>query len=600
MVTGQGAYAQSELEGFVDSVVSSQIEKRKIAGAVVTMVRDGAVVISKGYGVAEVATRRPMTSATLVRIGSITKTFTALAVMQLVEAGKLDLDRDINQYLDFTIPTPPGRVPVTLRRLLSHQAGFEDRPGDIGALGAQRLPLGPYLARHMPPRLSQRDDIVAYSNYNAALAAYVVERTSGQQFEQYVDEHIFRPLQMTRTTAVQPVPEGFLPHVSSGYVLSDQPPSPVSMAAATIYEVGSTGIVTSGDDMGRLMIALLNSNSRPVSPAAVQTMMTTQARVPRGVVGLGFFSPLGSGGNTFIGHDGGTGGFQSTMALLPQARFGVFASYNSEGMPARVAAAGELLARVSDRYFAGVPRPGRNSPNGDVSGVYQFTRRVESNLYRLRSLFDQAAVRADARSLTLRPAMLPFGEPLNEIEPGLFRWSGVDVSFEGSGPTATMQLGSAVGQFVRVPWWTSAGLVVPTVVGCVVIGTTTLLMWPIRRFRRSRAHLDEPTRRLAALVRLSLLLDILAIGAALWLVLWGRPLVALSSPIVAPLALAIYAAAWAGVMLTPLAAWHAVRLVRRGVGDLWTRGKETGLVLIHAILVTFCLYWRIAGTTLAF
>lgn len=94
MVTGQGAYAQSELEGFVDSVVSSQIEKRKIAGAVVTVVRDGAVVFSKGYGAADVATRRPMTSATLVRIGSITKTFTALAVMQLVEAGKLGRHAD--------------------------------------------------------------------------------------------------------------------------------------------------------------------------------------------------------------------------------------------------------------------------------------------------------------------------------------------------------------------------------------------------------------------------------------------------------------------------------------------------------------------------
>lgn len=181
-VRGATARTTAEIEGFLDALVLGQLESRKIAGAVVVVVKDGVVVLSKGYGHADVGAARPMGRDTLVRIASITKTLTALAVMQLVEAGRLDLDRDVNGYLDFAVPRLPGRAPVTLRRLLSHQSGFENRTAGIGAWAGDRMPLGPFLARHMPPRLRQDDDVVAYSNYNASLAAYIVERASGRSF----------------------------------------------------------------------------------------------------------------------------------------------------------------------------------------------------------------------------------------------------------------------------------------------------------------------------------------------------------------------------------------------------------------------------------
>ncbi len=409
IAVSQAVSAQSDIESFVDSLIGHQLETRRIAGAVVTVVDDGAVVFSKGYGDADVAARRPMSHDTLVRIASVAKTFTALAVMQLVESGKLDLDRDVNDYLDFTAPPLPGHSPLTLRRLLSHQSGFEDRPGDIGAWHGGRLTL--------------------------------------------------------------------------------------------------------------------------------DAMMAGQTTVPGGIVGLGLFSPLGAGGNAFIGHDGGTGGFQSTLALLPQERFGIFASYNSEGIQERVSAASELLARVAERYFAGTGLHPRDSPVGEVAGVYQFTRRVESNLFRIRSLVEQVAVRSENGRLTIRLAMLPFGESLDEIGSGLFRWTGRDVSFVGSGASARMQVGSSVGQFLRVPWWANAGIVVPIVFICGIVAAGSVLAWPVSFLRRRSVDSDALARRLWTATRLALFLDLIAIGAALWLVFGARPLVAFSSPIIAPLGL---------------------------------------------------------------
>jgi hypothetical protein len=326
--------------------------------------------------------------------------------------------------------------------------------------------------------------------------------------------------------------------------------------------------------------------------------MIGQTKIPRGVVGLGVYSPLGAGRNAFIGHDGGTGGFRSTLALLQQERFGLFASYNSEGLPERVSAPDELLARMAERYFAGVKLPSNADRGIDVAGVYEPTRRVESSFFKLRSLLEQVAVRPVSGMLMIRPAMLPFGEPLDEIEPGLFHWLGRDVSFAGADRSAVMQIGAPVGLSIHVSWWASAGIVVPTVSVGLVTAAVAVFTWPLTLMRRRRVETDSWTRPTSA-IRLALLFDLIAISVALWLVLWGWPLAAVSSPAVVPLVLGIYAAAWAAVMLTPLAVWSALRSARNGVG-IWIKSREALLAVVHVTLVLFSLHWRIAGTTLAF
>jgi Beta-lactamase len=145
-----------DLETFLDALVPMQLFRDHIAGAVVVVVKDGKVLLAKGFGYADVETRQPITPSTLFRPGSISKLFTGIAVMQLVEKGKIDLDRDVNDYLDFRIETPPGGVPVTLRRLLTHRAGFEEQIKELFTTDERPRPLGAHLAEHLPARLFSR------------------------------------------------------------------------------------------------------------------------------------------------------------------------------------------------------------------------------------------------------------------------------------------------------------------------------------------------------------------------------------------------------------------------------------------------------------
>ncbi|RJG17650.1 serine hydrolase domain-containing protein [Massilia cavernae] len=131
----------ADLGKLFDGLIPSQLARNDIAGAVVTVVRDGRIEFAKGYGFADVA-RRTSASATdtLFRIGSVSKLMTWTAVMQLVEQGKIDLDADVNQYLDFRLPDAHGKT-VTMRHLMTHTAGFEDVPGLVEAGSRQgRLP----------------------------------------------------------------------------------------------------------------------------------------------------------------------------------------------------------------------------------------------------------------------------------------------------------------------------------------------------------------------------------------------------------------------------------------------------------------------------
>src|ERR687889_2070987 len=132
----QGPTDRAELEAFLDEELGKEMQKHHIAGAAVSVVKDGELFFAKGYGEADVEKGIPVDpKQTIFHVGSVGKLFTWTAVMQLVEEGRLDLDADINTYLDFRIPdTYPH--PITLKHLLTHTAGFEDRYFEVAALDA--------------------------------------------------------------------------------------------------------------------------------------------------------------------------------------------------------------------------------------------------------------------------------------------------------------------------------------------------------------------------------------------------------------------------------------------------------------------------------
>src|SRR5512146_1875534 len=248
------ALTAADVEAFLDAAVPMQLDGENIAGAVVVVVKDGQVLFEKGYGYSDVKARKPVSPTdTLFRPGSISKLFTWTAVMQLVAQGKLDLDRDVNDYLDYKIPATFPQ-PITLRTLMTHTPGFEETDKDLFTDEQKYLlPLRDYMAAHIPRRIFLPGTTPAYSNYGASLAGYIVQRVSGQPFEEYVRQHIFQPLQMTHSTFAQPLPPNLKPLMSQGYQLSSQAPKDFEMVQA--FPAGS--LSSSADDLTHFIIAHL-------------------------------------------------------------------------------------------------------------------------------------------------------------------------------------------------------------------------------------------------------------------------------------------------------------------------------------------------------
>src|SRR6266567_6670072 len=218
--TPSGLGDPRELETFLDGVLSKQLRANHIPGATVSVVKDGRLLFAKGYGSADLQAGRPVNAqTTLFRVASVSKLFTATAVLQLAEQGKLNLHADVNIYLKtFHLPATYPE-PITLAHLLTHTAGFESRATGLQAARttSDLKPLGQLLAEHMPARVRPPGVVTAYSNYGMALAGYLVEQVSGMPFEQYVEQHIFQPLRMHSSTFRQPVEARLSADLSQGY-----------------------------------------------------------------------------------------------------------------------------------------------------------------------------------------------------------------------------------------------------------------------------------------------------------------------------------------------------------------------------------------------
>src|SRR5262249_27382237 len=244
----------ADIEAFMDGLMPLQLERGDIAGAVVAVVKDGKLLFAKGYGYADVAAKKPVSPEdTLFRPGSISKLFTWTAVMQLVEQGKLDLDRDVNDYLDFKIPSTFPQ-PITLRNIMTHTSGLAETAKDLFVKDtADMKPLGAYLADHIPNRIFPPGTTPAYSNYATTVAGYIVQRVSGKPFDEYIATNILQPLGMPHTTFDQPLPPALKPLMSNGYRLASKEAKPFEVVQA--WPAGS--VSTSAMDMTHFMIAHL-------------------------------------------------------------------------------------------------------------------------------------------------------------------------------------------------------------------------------------------------------------------------------------------------------------------------------------------------------
>ncbi len=392
----------SDLGPFMDGLFAYAIQRAGIPGGAIVVVRDGSVLLSKGYGFSDVAKGAPVIpDQTLFRPGSVSKLFTWTAVMQQVEAGRIDLDTDVNQYLDFKIPPAFGK-PVTMRDLMTHTPGFDETIRDlIFDKTSELYPLGDYLKKRMPARIFPPGKVIAYSNYGATLAGYIVQRVSGEPFDQYIARHIFKPLGMNHSTFVQPLPRAMDRFMSKGYVDGPQkPPTPFELIEAA----PAGALTTTVTDMSHFMLAYLQGGryggGSILKPATIDEMWKLQVAPAPGIIGfdLGFYQE-NRNGLVIVGHGGDTNAFHSDLHIIPSRHIGFYVTFNSPGNAGAVEKVRtEIFNSFLNRYFPYVPpaektvaNPGRDAAR--VAGWYQSSRR-DARALRLVYALGQSSVSA--------------------------------------------------------------------------------------------------------------------------------------------------------------------------------------------------------------
>jgi CubicO group peptidase (beta-lactamase class C family)/fluoride ion exporter CrcB/FEX len=476
-----------DLTAFFDGLIPSELQRDDIAGAVIAVVKDGRVLLGKGYGYADTERQIPASfENTLFRVGSVSKPFVWTAVLQLMESGKLDLDRDVNGYLDFKIPPSNFSEPITVRHLLTHTAGFQETiRGLYPRNSTEARPLRDSLIEFLPPRIFAPGTTPAYSNYGTMLAAYIVQRTSGEPFEEYVERHIFQPLGMTHSTFRQPLPDALAPLLSRAYDNASDPARPFEL----YHYFPAAGLAATAQDVTRFMLACLQAGSygdaQILTTRTAALMFEPQLELAAGMPGMTFgFSEGRYRGHRYVGHGGDVWGFHSEFVLVPALNLGIFFSANSSGQgdPRRL-----LFKSMMDRYFpagdSGESGSAQTaSDSRPLAGYYKSTRRWDISVLKLRSLYNEAKIAVNADGTITSDRIQEHGKPkvLREVAPMRFCDSSGDecIAFrrDGSGELQLVAM-NPYEVFQRVPWYEDRPLNLVVLGTSVAIFVLTMIGW---------------------------------------------------------------------------------------------------------------------------
>jgi CubicO group peptidase (beta-lactamase class C family) len=608
----KGVGDAQQVEAFFDELIPRQLEDRHIPGATVAVVSDGKLLFAKGYGWADVEEQVPVTAdRSLFHIGSNTKLFTWTAVMQLVEEGKLDLDADVNAYLDFRIPDTYPQ-PITLRHLMTHTAGFENR--DIGMLALSpetREPLGRWLATNIPARVRPPGVEAGYSNYGTAMAGYIVERVSGMSYERYVEQRLLEPLDMRRSTLRPQVPSDLVTDAARGYVLEEgnfrEQPLPT-------YQVPPAGSIrATATDMAHFMAANLQDGRygerHILQPETTHQMHETLFKPDPRLNGFahGYFE-MDRNGERIVGHIGSAVPlYYSVLALLPDERTGLFVVYNgSEARP--LTFENETLAAFMDRFYPAprqaplVPPPGFAGRASQYTGEYQANNFGGSytTLEKVRRILGDGNRRImNPGDGTLEVSMLGGSKHFVEVAPDFFREAGGQDELlfrRGSRGHVTKAIFSEIPEYTyeRLRWWERPAFNQALLGVCsALFGTTLVIAAGSLVFGRLRAAsaVENGFGRIARWTAVGMAVVDLGFLAGLFAV-FGDPVVLagdlgrLRALLVLPLV---------GTALTGAVVVCAVLAWGRGLWSLPARLHYTAMSLAGLAFTWFLGTWNLLG-----
>lgn len=325
---------------FLDSFFDSPEAKAHYVGASVVVVKDGKVLAEKGYGFSDVESKTAIDPKnTAFRVASVSKTFTSAAVMQLVEQGKVDLQADFQTYVKGLEFDNPFDKPVTVENLLTHTTGFEIRDPqqeDIHTDFDKYIAMEDYAQQHMPPVVREPGSAYMYDNFSFLLLGMIVENVSGEPFESYMQQHIFKPLGMDNSSFM--LDKKFQKQLATGY---DAAHNPLDLYTISPTPMPQGGMLSTAEDIGKFMIAFLNDgvkdNKRIFKESTVKSMEQYRSSIhpllPNTTYGFeAAFQLPGAGSNPSIITKGGDlTGFSSYLFLIPEQNTGVFLTYNQNG-----------------------------------------------------------------------------------------------------------------------------------------------------------------------------------------------------------------------------------------------------------------------------
>lgn len=596
-----------EVQAFFDRFFAREMPKWHVPGAAFVLVKDGKVIFSKGYGYADLKRQTPVVpDQTIFRVASVSKVFTATAVMQLVESGKLNLNTDVNRYLTHIQLKDPYPQPVTLAELLTHSAGLDASVIGIAARRpSQVLPLRTFLARQMPPVMMPPGTIYSYSSFGVALEGYLVQKISGVPFDTYIEKNILQPLDMCNSSFR--LTPALAAHLATGYEYHRGRYTPQPIDYFNIFP--AVGLYSTATDMAHFLTAQMEdgkySGSRILSEASVRKMHRRQFTEDPRLAGrtFGFYERFVNGRRA-IGHGGNIRGFASLLMMAPKEHVGFFLAFNRDESRFE----DDLILSFFDRFY---PVSNTDTPLGPLrfsaTDLKKFTGSYRSNPYSRRT-FEKLITLYWQFRITANPdGSLEFHYP-HGFKPSE-RWTAMapyyflsgggqgHAVFDPAGDGNVTHLFTDRDSYEKVPWYGTAAFQVALVKVLMVILLSGFVWWPLQALvRRLRKRPFVRTGALGwarwaaavlGMLNIFFIVEMLNLLTRMdgWDFVYGVP----------P---AIKALLWIPMVTTLLASvvfLFAVWAWRRSLWSVWNRLHYSVVAAAGLIFVWFFVYWNLLG-----
>ncbi len=602
-----------ESQRYIDSVIQDEMKNLHIPGAVLSIVKDGEVVYKNGYGFVDMKNRKPADpDTTLFFVGSVSKLVTATAAMQLYEQGKLDLQRNVNDYLEDVSIDNNFKKPVTPFHLLTHTAGFEERTTNMIASKQENLiSLKEYLASGKQPRVEQPGKYLSYSNYGMTLLGYLVQEISGMPFSEYVDENILTPLEMEKSSFV--LTPGMKNNLARAYSYSNGKFEEMPIVYLHVKPAGS--LLSTAEEMAHFMIAHLQNgkyeDTRILERTTAVTMHSRQFTHHEKLAGwcYGFYERF-HGDYRIIEHAGDIAGFASLCALIPDHDFGLFISNNGGEGISMFKFRERVLTRILNRFYPTIPAvPVKPDITGEqdmsrYDGVYRVNRYSRLSFEKMSALLFTATIDSDERGyLTFNYPPVLKEEPTRwaMVEPLLFRRVDTDeyMAFMEDSRGRIIHMNTRYMtplNFERAPCYDSLAFQSVLIGIMVVLFITAVLGWPtlvlVRRLKKSSYRSSGPEKSARIVIGAASFLNTLFIVgfSAIVSVAFMGSLASTDTIITFFLTLPIIAA-----ILTLAGMVFAWLSWKRGFWFLFGRIHYSAVVAANLVFIWFTWHWILLG-----